>query len=729
MRKDQVHMRDKKVIQEIFDNHFEQYKSQPIALYGTGNNAEMIIDNIKGYFINCVISLKDVGELFHGIKIVSLEEAIRTCKIIIIAAVPSSTSVIYNRICDMVPDDIKIYDMRGNLQKKDNVRNNPYWKNNKKLLQNKIRENDIISFDIFDTLIQRRVLGLEDIWNSVEEKIKINGINLSNFATLRRKAEKLARKKKPVPSINDIYDILRNETGLSKREVAYIRDIEYECDMENIQPRREMVEILKWAINEGKDIFFTSDMYYSAEQIKKLLDKCGIPTEIDLLISSEEGVDKVSGNIYKLLRERAKNKKILHIGDNYEYDFLNPQKYGIDSFWVMNKYDLLCHSTISRFVDYEKVLEKDILSRMTEHFFENPFDICKSYGKISINQYYDVALCILPITLKYMQFIIECAKEYDLLLFPSRDGFFIYNLYQWIKKEQKLNIADAKYFYTSRSGISSAVIYDTQTIETYCSKLWKDKDQNIKRFLKNQFQIDVGDEMNASLADALKKYSKEDIEREILKYDKQIIRKSAINRRNYQKYLSENNIMQYKKIAVVDIVTHGTLLKGISDLLKKDIDLIAMGTSAVPNEYIEDMSRVKSLYGNVNEESNHIFFPTSDLAELHLILEILYSSREGQFVCFTENSHPEFLEGSEYNEALLLHVQKSLYEMVKEYCVGDKFKLEISREFALDILSIFRASFSTISAFISQQFVFSDPYDEKKLHCNIMDTINTGISK
>lgn len=95
-----------------FERNFMKYKEEQIALYGLGKNTVDILNNIKGYSF-CVVSNEHIGEEFHGYKVLSVEEAIKCCKVLIIVAINRSIKTIFNRIEILCPLDMFIFDMGG----------------------------------------------------------------------------------------------------------------------------------------------------------------------------------------------------------------------------------------------------------------------------------------------------------------------------------------------------------------------------------------------------------------------------------------------------------------------------------------------------------------------------------------------------------------------------------------------------------------------------------------
>ena len=59
----------------------------------------------------------------------------------------------------------------------------------KKELLQRIEESQVISFDIFDTLIMRKTLYPEDVFDIVQEKAEQQEIAIKDFKLLRQRAD------------------------------------------------------------------------------------------------------------------------------------------------------------------------------------------------------------------------------------------------------------------------------------------------------------------------------------------------------------------------------------------------------------------------------------------------------------------------------------------------------------------------------------------------------------
>ena len=707
----------KNTLQIKFDQQFNMIREKSIGIYGIGKNAHTILENVKGYKFSCLIAQEHLYDSVDGLTVLPLEEALKQIEVIIIAAIPSSTAIVYNRIKDDVPDSILIYDMQGYLLRgDDNYKDNPYWDNDSSKLKKLIDSHEVISFDIFDTLITRTVLFPRDVFDLM------NGGE--GFKDIRISAEEELYKKFESPSLTQIYELISSLKGWSKEEETNVKAREISVEEACLIPRNSVLEMFKYAVNSGKKVYLTSDMYLEKTDLIKILGTVGISEGFGLLVSSEFEKTKETGELYDVLLEKNPGKGVLHIGDNELTDIERAKEKGIDTFYVKKGYDILAESACAYIFDLIQTEDdKFLLGNIVSELFNDPFSLCETKGKLNINNYSYIAACILPITLLYISKIIEWAKDYEEVLFASRDGYFLYVLYEWYRKEnQGLNLPEGKYIYVSRSAISSMAVRSEDDIEVFLNKIKDDPKLNLRKLIENQFHISLPDEFDISTGEAVKNWGLEEIKQRIGKYNEKILENAALLRERYLAFLKRNSIETCCKTAVVDVVTQGTLVYGLSSIFEKEIDLIALGTSAVPNKYINDISRVHSVFGNITERVGDAIYSMSDFAELHLFIEMLYASKEGQFYTIDKDTNPVFVEGSQYDPVLLDSVQTELLTMMKRY-LGNNKKPDISPEFALGMLRTFSKKFSVFSEEIKKGFTFEDQYDGIIQKCNLIDFI------
>lgn len=192
---------------------------------------------------------------------------------------------------------------------------------------------DIVSFDIFDTLLKRECGHFLEIFETVGIKI-----GDSEFAELRKSTEiRLFRNKNREITIDEIYADLKLIKPSSDWEK--IRDIELETEEQNLRPALRANKKLMQVRKTKAKIIFISDMYLSSDWIKQQLIKHNIWKEGDeIFVSCEVGANKRSGEIFEILLVKYSNMNWLHIGDNIISDLINPFIYGLRVKWLPYSY-------------------------------------------------------------------------------------------------------------------------------------------------------------------------------------------------------------------------------------------------------------------------------------------------------------------------------------------------------------------------------------------------------
>ena len=190
---------------------------------------------------------------------------------------------------------------------------------------------DIISFDIFDTLLVRNTFDPQDIFNflSVFYNKLCGGSNFVDFSILRKEGELRARERmrSEHPSfeditIDEIYDSISECFSIDRNILTKIREKEIELEYQLCHPRKFAKELYELALFLGKKVVCISDMYLDESTISKLLIKNGYTQIYKIYVSSACRLTKASGNLYKyVLKDLGiSHKRILHIGDNVYSD-------------------------------------------------------------------------------------------------------------------------------------------------------------------------------------------------------------------------------------------------------------------------------------------------------------------------------------------------------------------------------------------------------------------------
>ena len=236
-------------MQQIIDGFMKAYIEKKIAVYGTGLNAERVICTVKNYNFTCVISndQKLIGGSFHGINIVSLDDALYKADVIIIAAIPSSARAVYDRIKNQVPDSIPIFNLSGiQMNKKEGYKDCSYWNTKYEDLIDAIDKHEIISFDIFDTILMRKLIHPRTIFSFIDDKYnkkKCRGI--VDYPGKRIEAEDIYYKRGEHPTIYDVYDSLKVDSDNGKDTILALLDDEILCEHKFIARREDIYKAVR----------------------------------------------------------------------------------------------------------------------------------------------------------------------------------------------------------------------------------------------------------------------------------------------------------------------------------------------------------------------------------------------------------------------------------------------------------------------------------------------------
>lgn len=417
---------------ENFRHNFRSIKNKRIAIYGMGRRSATLLPGITDFNITGILDRDEsnVGKELCGIKVISIKNVENCVDAIIINSDPSNYEIIYKRIANDVTVPVYYADGRiAALSDKDTrYEQNEYWKSSYQELKDKIDKADIVSFDIFDTLIMRKVFSPEDVFRLLGEKVRAELKLDCEIASIRAQAAQCGA----YATINEIYGYIKKCTNLTDKNISDIMKMEKDTDIDLCIVRRDIADLYEYCLTCGKEVYFISDMYYTIQDIKRILDKCGVtvPDDEHIWISCEKKADKVSGSLWeKYFKLVGKGNKCLHIGDNKTCDVKNPVRYGIDSYYVMGAKDMLMNSSMAELAsDVNTVSDSICLGLVASKLFNSPFALCSTKGKVSFDDSESYGYCVYgPLLEKFLIWLYYKSRkdEIDKLLFFARDGYFL----------------------------------------------------------------------------------------------------------------------------------------------------------------------------------------------------------------------------------------------------------------------------------------------------------------
>lgn len=181
---------------------------------------------------------------------------------------------------------------------------------------------DLVSFDVFDTLLLRTVPEPADIWEIVSSEN-----DMPEFAVARRRADHEAWRQAVSggrdATIEDVYALLPGFRQLKEVELS----VERRCLIADPEMAREW----KRAGELGKRRIIVSDMYLPGEFVREQLRRNGIEGWDGFYLSCERGCRKDTGKLFELVlaEQGIAANRILHVGDNPISDVDRPRRLGL----------------------------------------------------------------------------------------------------------------------------------------------------------------------------------------------------------------------------------------------------------------------------------------------------------------------------------------------------------------------------------------------------------------
>ncbi len=606
------------------DHLFQEYYGEKIVLYGLGTETQKALLSFEGQFevIGLLDSFQESGELF-GKKIMSLPRAIdEGVKLIVVVARPGSCKAIAKKIGDICREcEIALMDIRGkNLLERKCVTYDFTGINGgtKEELYRKIARADVVSFDLFDTLVMREVLSSEDISELTDAALREKGVDIPGFTALRLGAEKRLSKY-TAPTLEELYaDIKRSipEVPLSPAEIA---GLEWETDYKTIVPRRAVCEIFDYCINHGKRVYIVTDTYYCLERIEAVLEKCNISGYAGIYVSCEYGAGKRQG-LFDRLKETEGNRKYLHIGDDEAADIETASGAGMDTFRVYSGEELLDTVGNMGMEPYmDGLTERLKIGMLTAKLFNDPFRFDAEKRKIELRNAYDIGyLLCAPIIADFVLWFRERVRYYEIpnIWFCARDGYLLQKLYRILDDTK-----DSVYFMTSRMAAIRAGVTDEGDLSYVDSMKYSGTtEENLKsRFGLEAERIEAVNERASGL----------------LRYKDSILEKAVYERGNYKKYINTLKIEE-GAIAFFDFVAKGTTQMYVQRLAGRSFK--GLYFLQLEPEFMSDKGlEIEPFYGADEMETSRIY-------DNYYILETILTAPHPGVCGFDNSGRPRFAE-------------------------------------------------------------------------------------
>jgi predicted HAD superfamily hydrolase len=551
-------------------------------------------------------------------------------------------------------------------------------------------EADVISFDVFDTLLCRRVLRPTDVFRVIDDLL---GKKDYIFSKERMRAE-ASFMDGSNPTLHEIYQVFKADTGVDEAEIHSLFELEIETERRLLKRREAVCSILERAVHMGKRVIIISDMYFTQDILTKLLADFGITGYERLYVSSEYRKAKSEG-LFELVKAEINDDSLkwLHIGDNVHTDIYPAQKAGIETFRIYGTVEMLESSIYSGLLEKNNSQEENIVSAyFAAEAFNDPFGVYEKNGKLVIESADDLGrLLIAPVVFKYLMWLIDKLKndDIDLIVFPSRDGYILKIIYDYIKERRRdLKLPDSVYLYTSRR---AALVASAYTKEDVHSIIDVDSPDTMKERIHKRFEIEV---------DVSESFMEE------------LMASCGEEREAYQKYLKSVGVMDCN-CGLVDFVAMGTVQEALEKLTGQSIRGYYFARRSPDTEQREKLI-CNSLYqmgGDFQMEFN--------IYRFYYFMETVITSYEPTFKKIDKDGKFCFFDEKRNQEEL--DELRSIHNAIFGYCrdMLDLFPdisiLQAEVDIYDTILGFFSSDYTDIDKAIVGRHINYDEFMEKKV--------------
>jgi predicted HAD superfamily hydrolase len=323
------------------------------------------------------------------------------------------------------------------------------------------------SFDVFDTVVTRRVGSPIGAFLWLGRRLKEAGLCSyapRTFAELRIQAERRAQQSvhKGGPTLEEIYRELLRDLGWNQAKAEQAMRLELKVETELLTPVPVMKELVEKSRAYRARIVYVSDMYWSSDQIRVVLNMhrlCSASDEI--FVSSEAKCGKTGGALFRRMMQRTITdpKCIRHVGNNYGADITGAQRAGIKAQYFES-------GNLSR---RESILLEDGYSAWDQATsgtarlirLQTEASVYDSHRRTLANVVAGVAM---PTLLNFAQWVVRraVAKRIRRLIFVSRDGWLLQHCVRYALSAANQSI-ECKFIYGSRQAWHGAAI-DPETL-------------------------------------------------------------------------------------------------------------------------------------------------------------------------------------------------------------------------------------------------------------------------
>lgn len=221
--------------------------------------------------------------------------------------------------------------------------------------ENHCEDVDLVSFDVFDTLLFRTVEPPDFLKrrsaNYAAHLLTVYGLPVHRDLFLYVRAEEEARlRRRALANGWDsecklseiIHATLKSLCGTEIADKETDGLVQYEIDVEcqHLRLAPGVHDLLSALQAKGKRIVAISDTYLETRHLELIFKRLGIERYFNsIYVSADHGLGKHRGRLFEkvMQSERIERRQMVHVGDNYESDVRAPIRHGLRAVFLRDK--------------------------------------------------------------------------------------------------------------------------------------------------------------------------------------------------------------------------------------------------------------------------------------------------------------------------------------------------------------------------------------------------------
>lgn len=453
-------------------------------------------------------------------------------------------------------------------------------------------QTEMISFDVFDTLICRPVEKPADLYSFLNAKALAltDGIAV-NFGKSRALCEVETRKElegqKEEITLADIYQTLARFYGVDVQTLDALAQAEMALEIDHCRLRPFGKKMFDLALASHKPIILISDMYLPHETIAAMLESCGYGGTYDrLFLSCDFNCTKHTGDLFKVVLAEIEKKPhtVVHVGDNKQSDIIMAEQQGMRAFrwssaveWMRSNPHF--KSVYSPRVGAGEKARSAIAGTTARGLFDGPRPASER-SSLSGQDPYRLGFAVLgPLATGYMQWLAREAKRDGIteLFFMAREGWVFKEVFDALYPAGP-ETPKTHYLLASRRAVRVAACRSPADVMALLGQPY-DPGVALVELFEGRFGISFSqadDERIAALGFRNRQHTldrsfqhQQQLCALAQEFMSEILTHAQKERTSYQRFLGENGFTGAKHQAIVDVGWKANIQGALGDLTQK----------------------------------------------------------------------------------------------------------------------------------------------------------------